>query len=54
MHKFKGYDPDFNPFEDTIKCYKCGKPLSLPYYIYLGKNYCERCVPDKEASTEAV
>jgi len=48
---------DPRPFEDTVKCARCGEPIGIgDHVIYEGDDYHERCIPDesRKVATEAI
>jgi len=48
-------DPE--PFEDTVKCVRCGEPIGIgDHVIYRGDSYHERCIPDeaRKVATEVI
>jgi len=52
-----GRREDPKPFEDTVKCARCGEPIEIgDYVIYRGDDYHERCIPDeaRKVATEAI
>jgi len=52
-----GRREDPNPFEDTVKCARCGEPIGIGgHVIYRGDSYHERCIPDeaRKVATEVI
>jgi len=44
-----GHDPDFDPFEGTVRCERCNEPIEVSdYYIYKGETLCKNCILDLE------
>jgi len=48
---------DPKPFEDTVKCARCGEPIGIgDHVIYKGDDYHGKCLPDeaKKVATEVI
>jgi len=52
-----GRREDPKPFEDTVKCARCGEPIEVgDHVIYEGDDYHGKCLPGeaKKVATEAI